>query len=67
MVEGVWHGGRNATTWRLGGAAYWTFNARWSLLVALTTPVAGTDELGAWDGLWGTAGVRYRWSVQRAR
>ena len=67
MVEGVWHGGRDARTWRLGGAAYWTFNARWSLLVALTTPVAGTDDLGAWDSLWGTAGVRYRWSLPRAR
>lgn len=65
MAEGVWIGGRDATCWRMGGAAFWTISQRWSIYAVLTTPVAGTDDLDAWDSLWGTAGVRYRWAIPR--
>jgi hypothetical protein len=61
--EGVWMGGRDASAWRVGGAVFWKLSPRWSVKVMLTTPVAGTDDLGAWDGLWGTAGVHFRWAV----
>ena len=63
--EGVWMGGRDASAWRVGGAVFWKLSPRWSVEAILTTPVAGTDALGAWDGLWGTAGVHYRWAVAR--
>ena len=63
--EGVWMGGRDATSWRIGGAVFWKITPRWSVEAILTTPVAGTDDLGAWDGLWGTAGVHYRWIARR--
>jgi hypothetical protein len=61
--EGVWMGGRDASAWRIGGAVFWKLSPRWSLEAILTTPVAGTDDLGAWDGLWGTAAVHYRWAA----
>ncbi len=62
MGEGVRMGGRDASCWRIGGAVFWTIRPRWSLYTVLTTPVAGRDDLGAWEGLWGTVGVRYQWA-----
>jgi hypothetical protein len=63
--EGVWMGGRDASAWRIGGAVFWKLSPRWSVEAILTTPIAATDDLGAWDGLWGTAAVHYRWAAPR--
>jgi hypothetical protein len=29
--EGVWMGGRDASTWRIGGAVFWKLSPRWSV------------------------------------
>jgi hypothetical protein len=62
-LEHVWIGGRDAASWRLGGALSYEGSPRWGLDVILTVPVAGRDRLGWWDGLWGSGAVHYRWAT----
>jgi hypothetical protein len=63
-VEHLWLGGRDVGLWRIGAAVSYTISPRWQVNAILTSPVAGRDDLGWFDALWGTATVSYRWATR---
>lgn len=61
LSEWIWPGAR-ASTYRVGPLVSYAFNAKWDVALLLTTPVKSPDDLGFYNGLWGTLRARYRFA-----
>jgi hypothetical protein len=60
--EWVWLGGRGSV-FRVGPLATWAFSPYFDVALELTTVVSSPDALDFYDGLWGTARLRYRFAT----
>lgn len=62
MGEYVWLGGRG-NLFRVGPMVLYGFTPHWEINTLLTMVVDSPDELGFYNGLWGTLRVRYRFAT----